>query len=437
MATFDTSAADAMLKVVEDDLFDSVVTFSGIIDLFEQNANVVEGPNGRYIEGVNMFGYNEGVGARSESGLLPVPGNPTFVNFRAKLKTTYAVAQMTKNLMRQAVKGKAAFADWADVYLTRTEKSLRDDLNRQAIGYGPGILCLVDDGGPDATLGVDAPFGIASDTKGWLHIRRGMSLVFGPNADGSALRNNGEAAIVLSVSRTGNSGGGILTLDHLPVGVANNDYVFKGDDLGNSAPESGVEVEMLGLEGMIDDGSILTTFQNISRTTYPEWASQIIDGSAAPYSGLGADTLFMQMNDDCIELGGSEGLTHILVTRPVFRNVYAQIKKDGGFGATNARKRLQGGTGGIVMDLGSNEVEVRPQEKLFPGRAFGLDRSTLRRYHLRGFEWDDTTGSIFRQVQVGSGVRAAFYAWGESQMELGCVDPQKNIKVTGLSEAVA
>jgi hypothetical protein len=436
VATFDTSAADAMLKVVEDDLFDSVVTFSGVIDLYEQNANVVEGPNGRYIEGVNMFGYSEGIGARSESGFLPVPGNPTFVNFRVKLKNTYAVAQMTQKVMRQAMKGKAAFADWADIELTRTEKGLRDDLNRQAIGYGTGVLAQCDTSPTAAACNLKNPLGLTSASKGWQFIRRGMTIIFSPNIDGSVPRANGQSATVLSVSKTGNSGGGTLVLDNLPTGTTTSDYIFRGDDLGNSAPENGVAVEMMGLEGSVDDGTNLDVFQNISRTTYPEWKAQAIDGSAAPYSTLGTDTLFMQMNDTCIEFGGSEGLTHILVTRAVFRNIYAQLKKDGGFGATQIRANVQGGAGRLTMWVGDRQVEVRAIDKLFPGRIFGLDQRTLRRYHLKGFQWDDTTGSIFRQVAVGAGVRAAFYCYGDVEMELGCTDPQKNIRCSGLSESV-
>jgi hypothetical protein len=146
MATWNTAAADALLKTVfQDPLFDGVVTHSRVIDLFEQNSNVKEGPQGKYIELAHMFGYNEGIGSRSEDGFLPVPGNPTFVNGRVNLKKTLAVAQMTRNIMANAVKSKAAFADWAEVELTKTERALRADLDRQAIGYGAGILCRIDD----------------------------------------------------------------------------------------------------------------------------------------------------------------------------------------------------------------------------------------------------------------------------------------------------
>lgn len=439
MATFDTVAADAMLKVVTDGaLFDSVVTHSRVIDLFEENSNVVEGPHGRYVELAHMFGYNEAVGARSENAFLPVPGIPTFQNGRVKLKKTLAVAQMTQTVMKQAMAGKAAFADWADVELRRTERALRDNLDRQAIGFGSGAVCRIDGAPTTVLIPIDAPYGLANDTKGWLPgLRRGQTIVSGPTIDGLNLRANGQSATIISVDKDANGGGGQLTVDAVPSGWVNNDFLFFGDDLGNSAAENGVDVEMQGLEGMIDDGGVLVVFQNINRDSFPEWEAQQIDASAAPYSALAKDTLFMQMNDDAVEQGGSDGLTHFLVTRAVFRNVYVQLKGDGGFGATQQRAGMEAATKGIRVWIGDQQVEIRAMPKLFPGRVFGLDRSTLRRYHLEGFEWDDTTGAIFKQVAVGSGIKDAFYAYGRVVMELGNTDPQKNAKSTGLSETQA
>lgn len=441
MATFDVAAANAMLKTVfQDPLFDGVVTHSRVIDLFEQNANVKEGPQGRYIEGAQMFGYNEGIGARDPAnGFLPVPGNPTFVNFRVFLKTNYAVAQMNRHVMANAVKSKAAFADWAEVELTKTERGLRADLDRQAIGYGAGILCRIDDASPDITLDIDAPYGLASDTKGWLPgLRRGMKIVAGPNADGTGLRSGGQSRTILSVSKSGNSGGGTLTLDADPLalGWAENDFLFRGDDLGNNAPVSGVEVEMMGLLGMVDDGTILDTLQNISRTSYDEWKAQVVDGSAAPYSTLASEALFMRMADDADELGNGT-VTHFLMSKAVFRNAFVQIQKQLGYGAnTTGPNRGVGGTKGLTILLGDRSVELRSFAKMPLGRIFGLDRSVLWRYHLSGFEWDDTTGTIFKQVGIGQGIKDAWYAYGRTEMELGITEPEKCVVATGLSEAI-
>jgi len=437
MTTFDVTAANAMLKTVfQDPLFDGVVLHSRVIDLYTQNSNVRDGPQGRFVELAHMFGYNEGIGSRNEDGFLPVPGNPTFVNGRVTLKKTLAVAQMTRNVMANAVKSKAAFADWADVELTKTERGLQSDLDRQAIGFGSGIVCRIDDASPDETLDIDAPYGLASDTKGWTPgLRRGMRIVAGPNADGSALRNSAKSALILSVNKAGNTGGGTLTIDAMPSDWAQNDYIFRGDDLGNNAPVSGTEVEMMGLLGFNDDGTVLDTLQNISRTDFDEWKAQVVDASAAPYSAAASETLFLRMADDAEELGGGN-TTHFLMSKAVFRNVFVQLQKQLGFGAATGPDNVVGGHKGIRINLGDRTVELRGLPKMPPGRIWGLDREVLWRYHLSGFEWDDTTGTIWKQVAVGQGIKDAWYAYGRTEMELGCSDPQRLVFATGLSETL-
>jgi len=439
MATFNTAAADAMLKIrYQDPMFDGVVGHSKVLDLFTQNSNVKSGPQGKYIELSEMFGYNEGIGARSENGFLPVPGNPTFTNGRVTLKKNLAVAQMTRNIMANAVKSKAAFAGWADVELTKTEKGLRYDLDRQAIGYGSGILCRVDTGTIDASLEIDAPYGMASDTKGWLPgLRRGMSIVFGPNADGTGLRSAGASRTILSVDKAGNANGGLLTLDSAPpADVANSDYIWRGDDLGNNAPESGTDVEMMGLLGMIDDGTYLTIMQNISRDDFDEWKAQAVDASAAPYSGNAEEVLFMRMADDADELGNGN-ITHFLCSKGTYRNSFIQAQTQLGYGSMTGPRSMELGTKGIKIWLGDRLVELRSEPKIPIGFIFGLDTSTLWRYHLSGFEWDDTTGAIWKQVAVGAGIKDAWYAYGRTEMELGCTMPQQNVVATGVDETVS
>ncbi|KPK09541.1 MAG: hypothetical protein AMS20_00010 [Gemmatimonas sp. SG8_28] len=440
MTTWNTAAADAMLKqVFQDPLFDGVVLHSKVLDLFQQNSNVKEGPQGRYVELAHMFGYNEGIGARNEDGFLPIPGNPTFVNGRVYLKKNLAVAQMTRNVMANAVKSKAAFADWAEIELTKTERGLQADLDRQAIGFGAGIICRIDDAAPDATVGIDAPYGLAGNVKGWAPgIRRGMTIVAGPNADGSSLRSNGQSAMVLSLNKAGNAGGGIVTFDRdvSAIGWAQNDYLFRGDDLGNNAPVNGVEVEMMGLAGLVDDGTILDTLQNISRTDYDEWKAQYVDADAAPYSGAAAEILFLRMMDDAEELGGGMVSTFIM-SNAAFRNAFVEVQKQLGYGAMTGPANQKMGTKGIQVYYGDKSVNLRAFPKMIPGRVYGLDTSTLWRYHLSGFEWDDLTGAIWKQVAVGQGIKDAWYAYGRTEMEFGCSDPQRNVFADGIDETVA
>ena len=60
-------------------------------------------------------------------------------------------------------------------------------------------------------------------------------------------------------------------------GVADNDYVFLAHANGTSSPTVGRNgtVEMMGLKGLIDDNSNVTTLEGLSRDTYIWWKSYI------------------------------------------------------------------------------------------------------------------------------------------------------------------
>lgn len=435
-STMDMDAIAGGLKInYQEPMFNQVVTHSKLVDLFNLNSNVKQGEQGKYIELSNMFGAPEGGGWRSENANLPVPGNPTFVNGRVRLKKYLHVVQMTRNAMANAKKSKAAFADWGDMTLKPAAKVIAADLDRVAIGFGAGCLCRID-GTPSTTMPIDAPYGLANNTKGWLPgLRRGMKVVFSPNIDGVGLRSNGQSSTILSVTKSGNSGGGTLSLDRIPADALDNDYLFRGDDYGSNAPEAGIETEAMGLLGHIDDGTILDTHQNISRGTYDEWKSQAIDASAAPYSGDPKEILFLRMADDASELGGGE-VSHFVTTMSIFRGAFDELKSTGGYGAHQDPGNLKGGAKGIKYWIGDRMVELRAFPKMPVGRIFGIDASTLYRYHLKSgaFEWVDWTGSMFHQVGVGGAVKDAVWFYGRVELEYGCSAPQQNVVATGIDE---
>ena len=418
-------------------MYNTIVNYSEILDVFNEatNQKVYDGPDGKYYKLSDLYGGLQGIGSRLENQFLPEGGTPLFLNPLVKLKYHYARVDFTWQAYSNAQGGEAAFADFGSSVLLPTVENLTDDLDRQACGFAAGILARVDDASPDASLGIDAPFGLASNTKGWLTIKAGMKIVFSPNADGSALRDGGTPATVTTVDMTANGGGGIAYLDALPAGVADNDYIFRGDAYGTNIAVGGEEPEMMGLEGMVDDGTVLDTLENISRSTYSEWKSSVIDASAAPYSAAFTEGLALKMVTDARTMGG--GRTDLIVcSHDVGRQAYNAIRQLGGFGASRDSGSTKGGYSGVTFDTPLGSIQLRSVSRVAPGRVYALDRSTFCKFKNGNGDWVDMFGgSIFHQQAIGGAIKDAGFAYYRVALQLACTNPRKNIKATGINEA--
>ena len=414
----------------------TIVERTEILDLFtEISGKVFEGPDGKYWKLANLTGGLQGIGSRLEGQTLPAGGTPIVINPLINLKYHYARVNTFWQAFRAATAGPAGFADFGTAVLLPCVENLTDDLDRQACGFGAGIVCRVDMAVPTTSLDVDAPFGIASDIKAWLNLKPGMTIVFGPNADGSALRDGGNPATVLTVNVGGNSGGGTVLLDALPAGVADNDYIFRGDQYATNVPVNGQEPEMMGLEGIVDDGTVLDTLQNISRTTTYEWRSPVINANAAPYSGNFTDGLALKAVSDVKTIGGGRPTTFV-ASHDVARQAFNAVRQLGGFGANRDGAQPVMGAKGVTVLTPMGEFEVRGVGRITPGRCFVLDGSTLIRVKDGDGDWvDDWGGNIFNQMMVGDAIKDGGFAYFRKCMNLGVTDPRKSLKITGVNEA--
>lgn len=421
-------------------MYNTIVNRTQVLDIFSEvtNAKVYDGPDGKYYKLSDLIGGLQGIGSRQENQYLPDGGSPIVINPLVALKYHYARFDFTYQAFRAAQAGEAAFADWSTSYLLPQVENLTDDLDRQACGSASAILARCD-GAPTASLNIDRPFGVGTSatnpTKGWLNVKAGMKIVFSPNADGSGLRDGGNPATVLTVNPTGNSGGGIATLDFLPAGVAADDYIFRGDQYGANTAVNGVEAEMMGLEGMIDDGTVLDTLQNISRSTTFEWRSPVIDATAAPYSNAFTEGLALKLVTDARTIGGGT-VDKILCSYDVSRQAYNAIRALGGFAARRDGAKVTGGYSGVNFETPLGNIELRGVARIAPGRAYAVDSSKLVRFKDGDGQWVDMfDGGIMHQQAVGGAIKDAGYMFYRVPMQLAITDPKSCAKATGISES--
>lgn len=157
-----------------------------------------------------------------------------------------------------------AFMSGLDREMKEALTMMKKDENRQCFGYGMGVLALVN----GAITGSTA---LVVDTPGTQYFFPGMRIDIVTALSGGTL----EASNVKISSVASN--GTDLTLA-TAVTVSNNSYIVRAGML-TSNPTDGKE--MMGLEGIADDATLFTTFQGLSRSTYPQLYGSITDASSA------------------------------------------------------------------------------------------------------------------------------------------------------------
>ena len=135
---------------------------------------------------------------------------------------------------------------------------------------GTGVICRVNDASPDTTLTFDTPYAGKYPTD---YFSPGDAVMFSSAIDSAT------SAAYTCITSTGITGNYTMTVESA-TGIADNDYVFLAHYDGDTTPSvSNVNAEIMGLQGLIDDASNVTTFEGQSRSTYPWWKSYVSDSS--------------------------------------------------------------------------------------------------------------------------------------------------------------
>ncbi len=421
----DFSGLNDILKQVYTKAFENnVEADSEVSDIFPmaEGFEVVDGPDGKQINLGHVFSSGGGVGAMNESDYLYTATNPVTKQSNITIKQLTATVQLSGRTLRRVKAGDAAFITWAQEALPRKAQRLAFQKDRMYLGTGTGIICRINDSSPGTTdLGIDSAFGIAGLEGAENLLLRSDSLRFGPNADATSLRSG--AAIVDKVDYVNKD----IDIDALPSGTLDNDYVFLGDANVNS----GGAKELMGLEGIIDNGTNVPTFQGLLRSAYPELNGQIVDGSASPYNGTLSEELLDVADALCYERGNMGRPSHILVNRTGQRSFWLSLRGDRVL--NDPKGDYLGGKARLRMMLGDRIVEVRAARKVPQSRCYGIDPRSIKRFRIGTGRWDDTDGSVWNRVVDGTGRKDAFYAVWVEEEEIGVGDPAQSFKITGLS----
>ena len=378
-----TTMQDAMKKLYLPRLRSTVNTATVLSTRLEKNTEMTSVSGRNAIVPINIR-PSEAIGARPDDGTLPTAQNQTFVECAIPYAFNYATIRITHPTIASTKNDAGAWAKVVSAEMEGIQRDLKNDFNRQYFGNGTGSLGTV------ASVSGQV---ITMDAGHNLKINMVLDIY------NSALDTQ-DATDITVTAVSGNA----VTVTGTLTGVGDGDVVVRTGSLNQ---------EMMGLVGIVDDGNEVATLQGISRSSYPEWKSTVVDAGGA----LTATTL-----DDAIleiEANGEAALTCGITDRTQFRKIANLMVADRRYTDT---MELKGGFKAISWgDIPIFWDRDTPLDGQNAGKSqlFFLDENEIQRYELQDLDFDDTDGNVLHRVANKASYDATLFYYGN----LGCTAP--------------
>jgi hypothetical protein len=362
-------------------------------------------PKGLGYEFAIRYARAQGIGARRESEVLPDPLAGKYDKGQIKPKYVYGVLRMTGPAIEAAKGDIAAFVDGladsvADIY-----DALIVDLNRQACADGFGLL---------GTLSLASDAVTTSGTTTWtvtmnndLSVQRlieGMVVDFydGANIDQSSVASRIKSVDPVTKSAEMEPNEGTYKANH-PI-VAARAYTITTDPVPDAAymvrvgarevthATSNVPVEMTGIEGIYDDGTLLATYENITVADFPAWRANLLTNSAVARE-LTLD-LMLQALDVSRTRSGK--------TIQTMRMGLGQRRKYANLLLPDVRFQpgeLEGGYEKLTFAGGDGSVKMVIDPALPPAKIFCEPNGVIQKYEMTPLGW----GNLDQQIHQRQG----------------------------------
>jgi hypothetical protein len=309
-----------------------------------------------YFGAINDYG-NESIGAINESEAFRTIDSEHYQQWKVVPKIQVAPIQFT-GLASKALEGDdESFANAIVDALDRARTRLRKDENRQFFGLGTGVLCS-----PAAAVASNL---LSFTVNSAQYLRANMVIDIFTSAGGAAVDAGLTSRRIADVDKVNNL---VYLSTSLGFSIATTNVVGK-ENIFDSMPADGKE--MMGLRGIVDDSTDLTTFQNLNATTVGNliWRARRIDASSA---NLTSD-LLQRLIDDVRVLGGEEPDT--LLMHPAQRRKYLDI--------VVPQKRFADGK----MDAGHSELSFNGLKLILDedcqnDTVYAVTKSLIRKFEL-------------------------------------------------------
>ena len=422
----DTATADELLRdVYGPGIINLLPSMTPGLTYFEDASDTADW-SGRAVVKTIHASRNEGSGWAGERGAIPAAGSQGWTTKRVPMRYQYGRFEITAQALESTKGSRAAAMPLLEAEQSFLIKDMAAERGRAIWGDGRGVLALQNGAESGATLTVDAPAGYPGAQNGSKYLRPGRVFAILNPATG-ALRSSA----VHRVATRASTGLTITTVGNVASAAADNDVLVTAANTSiTDSSDTSWNKEIMGLLGMIDDGTYVATFHNVSRTNYPLYSSAVLS-NIGPWS---ADAI--QRAIDVTEQR-SDGKISDMWMHHSGRRAYLSATEDQRryIGADLSRPNM-GTVAARGGKLAFGEVPINTDKYCHIGTIFGFDSSMagFKKYSMKSGEWITSEGgSILRLVGTGSTLthvyEAAWTIWENYDMEM----PSAAFRADGLT----
>jgi len=314
-----------------------------------------------YYGGINTDG-NESVGAINETEQFRTIDNENYQQFVVQPKVLVAPIEFSGLIAEAANQDEEAFVNAVVNEISMAKERLMKDENRQFYGLGNGLLA-----NPAGNVS-SAATSFSVDSAQYLRANMVIDIFNGATKTVDSRR----------ISDVDKVAGVVYFATSLGAALITTDALVK-ENIRDSAPTDGKE--MMGLRGIIDDSTDLTTFEALDSTSLRIWRGRRIAASSA---NLTSD-LLQRLLDDVMVLGGVSPDT--LILHPKQARKYLDI--------VVPQKRFQDvkKADANFTKLEFNGIELWKDIDCQIDTVYAVSKRHLQKYELKALEMGKHDGS--------------------------------------------
>lgn len=337
------------------------------------------------------YGRNVGFAAMGETDTLPTAGYQRYLQGTVSTKYLFQTMQLSDVALTASRNSKEFLVDALESEYQGCKNDMARQITRQMYSFGTGEICKVNgDPSTGTTVNLDNPM-IGKNPTDYLEI-------------GSYLRFGATATTVGTVSSI--TDGDTFELTTAVSAIADNDAVY----IAVSTSQSNKDNEMMGLKGIVDDGTNLGTFQGQSRSSYI-WLQAYTNDSTSQRSLT--DTLMHTTIMEAMKKGDPR---YALTSYDVYKSYGLLLTPDRRY--TNTDNPLKGGFTGLMF----NNIPVIPDFDCPYDEIFFLDPSSLSTEELDEMKFLQEDGAILDRSSTSPVWQATLKYYGT----FACSAPNQN-----------